>query len=78
MLALVPISESIGCPLIICVRDKPMTKRATAATAMANMIQKLSMFCAGFDVVLADRDAKSIQNYKFVEISFFPGLLFRN
>lgn len=50
-----------------------MTKRATAATAMANMIQKLSMFCAGFDVVLADRDAKSIQNYKFVEISFFPG-----
>ena len=55
-----------------------MTKRATAATAMANMIQKLSMFCAGFDVVLADRDAKSIQNYKFVEISFVPGVLFRN
>ena len=55
-----------------------MTKRAAAATAMANMIQKLSMFRRGFDSVWADYDAKSIQNYKFVKISLCMVLSFHD
>ena len=37
----VPISESIGCPLNICVSDNPSTNNATAPMAITNMIQSV-------------------------------------